>query len=277
MAIGEVASRFGLAPHVLRHWEAMGLLAPVRAEGERRRYNRDDLYRIAVILRAREAGIGLEDLREMLTATDPAVRREILRRHRENLARRIAQAQASLELIDCALDCDHEDFTSCSSFGRCSPSVSGRSRLKLRAMPPASPARVELDIVGEPARTLPGWDGNVHPALVVRRPAGSVLSVPPELADAMAGLNAKELAARVAALVGYPERDWFTAVYRWSDQPAPLPDAGLLVPAADPDVPDWLRPFGGEVIVPRNPADGIHTWRVSGSSGTTHTGTSSRW
>ncbi|WXK67305.1 MerR family DNA-binding transcriptional regulator [Nonomuraea sp. N2-4H] len=28
MAIGEVAARFGLAPHVLRHWEAMGLLSP---------------------------------------------------------------------------------------------------------------------------------------------------------------------------------------------------------------------------------------------------------
>ncbi|WP_327582274.1 MerR family transcriptional regulator [Nonomuraea sp. NBC_00507] len=116
MAIGEVAARFGLAPHVLRHWESMGLLAPMRVEGERRRYSRDDLYRIAVILRAREAGIALEDLRAMLTTSDPVVRRKILHRHRGDLERRIAQAQASLELIDCALNCDHEDFASCADF-----------------------------------------------------------------------------------------------------------------------------------------------------------------
>ncbi|MCK2217105.1 MerR family transcriptional regulator [Actinomadura sp. ATCC 31491] len=116
MAIGDVAARFGLAPHVLRHWEAMGLLAPARAEGDRRRYSRDDLYRIALILRAREAGIGLEDLRRMLTTTDPAARREILQRHRAGLLQRIAAAQASLDLLNCALTCDHEDFSSCRSF-----------------------------------------------------------------------------------------------------------------------------------------------------------------
>lgn len=116
MAIGDVAARFELAPHVLRHWEAMGLLAPARAVGDRRRYSRDDLYRIAVILQAREAGIGLEDLREMLTTAEPAARREILHRHRQSLVRRITQAQASLELIDCALTCDHEDFASCADF-----------------------------------------------------------------------------------------------------------------------------------------------------------------
>ncbi|TMR37375.1 MerR family transcriptional regulator [Nonomuraea zeae] len=116
MTIGDVAARFGLAPHVLRHWEAMGLLSPARAEGDRRHYNRNDLYRIALILRAREAGIGLEDLREMLAAAEPPARRKILHRHRADLVRRIAQAQASLELIDCALTCDHEDFASCAHF-----------------------------------------------------------------------------------------------------------------------------------------------------------------
>ena len=30
MTIGELAARFGLATHVLRHWEAVGLLGPER-------------------------------------------------------------------------------------------------------------------------------------------------------------------------------------------------------------------------------------------------------
>lgn len=116
LTIGEVADRFGLPAHVLRHWESVGLLAPARAEGQRRRYGPDDLYRVAVILRAKEAGFGLEDIRQMIATADVVERQEILRRQRAELARRIAEAQASLALIECALECDHDDFTQCDDF-----------------------------------------------------------------------------------------------------------------------------------------------------------------
>lgn len=101
---------------MLRHWESVGLLDPARAVADRRRYGPDDLYRIAVILRAKEAGFGLDDIRDMITTSSPAGRTAILRRQRAELARRIASAQASLDLIDCALTCDHDDFTSCPHF-----------------------------------------------------------------------------------------------------------------------------------------------------------------
>jgi MerR family transcriptional regulator, copper efflux regulator len=118
MSIGEVAGRFGLATHVLRHWESMGLLEPARAAGDRRRYRDTDLYRIAVILRAKEAGMELTEIHEMLTARDPAQRRAVLDRRRADLVRRIATLQTSLELVDGALQCDHEDFTECERFQR---------------------------------------------------------------------------------------------------------------------------------------------------------------
>jgi MerR family transcriptional regulator, copper efflux regulator len=95
MAIGEIAERFGLAAHVLRHWESMGLLAPARVEGDRRRYGRDDLYRVAVILRAKEAGFSLDDIREMIATGDPDGRRDILLRRHADLTRRVAEAEAS--------------------------------------------------------------------------------------------------------------------------------------------------------------------------------------
>ena len=38
-------------------------------------------------------------------------------------------------------------------------------------------------------------------------------------------------------------------VFRWSVTPAPLPDVGVWLPADDPRVPPWLRPFGGDVLV----------------------------
>ncbi|MCZ7379890.1 helix-turn-helix domain-containing protein [Micromonospora sp. WMMC250] len=116
MSIGETARRFGLAPHVLRHWESVGLLSPSRAVAGRRRYGPDHLYQIAVILRAKEAGIALDDIRQMFVAQNPTQRTATLRRHRAELAKRIAQAQASLELIDCALACEHDDITGCPHF-----------------------------------------------------------------------------------------------------------------------------------------------------------------
>jgi DNA-binding transcriptional MerR regulator len=105
-----------LTTHVLRHWESMGLLNPSRVSASRRRYGSADLYRVAVILRAKEAGFSLDDIREMFAAQDPAGREAVLRRRRAELAARIAAAQASLELIDCALECDHEDIAECPHF-----------------------------------------------------------------------------------------------------------------------------------------------------------------
>ncbi|MFF5262499.1 MerR family transcriptional regulator [Actinomadura viridis] len=78
LGIGEAAARFGLAAHVLRHWESAGLLAPARAAGGHRRYGPSDLTRIGMITRAREAGFGLDDIRAMTAAADPAGRREVL-------------------------------------------------------------------------------------------------------------------------------------------------------------------------------------------------------
>jgi MerR family transcriptional regulator, copper efflux regulator len=115
LTIGGVAAHFGLATHVLRHWEAMGLLAPARTGAGRRRYQPADLYRVAAILRAKQAGLALDDIRAMLTS-DPATRRGILRRQRDELAGRIAQAQTSLALLEQALACKHGDLATCPQF-----------------------------------------------------------------------------------------------------------------------------------------------------------------
>ncbi|GAA3090289.1 hypothetical protein ACFQ0X_04380 [Streptomyces rectiviolaceus] len=51
-----------------------------------------------------------------MTAADPAARQDILRREAEALRARVAAAQASLELIQCAVDCGQEDITRCGHF-----------------------------------------------------------------------------------------------------------------------------------------------------------------
>lgn len=114
LGVGQVAEQFGMATHVLRHWESMGLLSP-RRDGDRRRYTADDVYRVAVIRRAKQAGFSLDDIREMLDA-GKRERTAIMRRHQADLRNRIAVLQASLQMLEGALGCPHEDFTQCPNF-----------------------------------------------------------------------------------------------------------------------------------------------------------------
>jgi MerR family transcriptional regulator, copper efflux regulator len=105
MGIGELAARFGLATHVLRHWETMGLLGPARDAGGQRRYSRADLGRVAMILMGKEAGIGLREMGVLLSTANPMDHTDLLREHLAMLERRISQAQAAKELIEHALSC----------------------------------------------------------------------------------------------------------------------------------------------------------------------------
>jgi MerR family copper efflux transcriptional regulator len=116
MTIGELADRFGLATHVLRHWEAVGLLTPARRVSGRRRYGRDALARVAFIQQCKELGFGLEQVRAMLDTTDPAARKEVLARHDAELERRIESATAARELIAHGLRCPAPDFIECPNF-----------------------------------------------------------------------------------------------------------------------------------------------------------------
>jgi MerR family copper efflux transcriptional regulator len=105
LTIGELAARFGLATHVLRHWETMGLLAPERAVGGQRRYSDSDLPRVAMILMGKDAGLGLRELRDLLSAPDPMQHVDLLRRHVTVLEQRITEARAAKDLIEHALSC----------------------------------------------------------------------------------------------------------------------------------------------------------------------------
>lgn len=111
-----------------------------------------------------------------------------------------------------------------------------------------------LDILGLPERNLPGWDGRPHRVIGVTSPDGAVLSVPPESAeelrhryDVLRDLDA--LGVEVPAVVGMPTYGWFEGGFRWTTSPAPLPEVGVWLPHDDPLVPEWLRPFGGDVLI----------------------------
>jgi GNAT superfamily N-acetyltransferase len=63
-------------------------------------------------------------------------------------------------------------------------------------------------------------------------------------------------AETVPDLLDRPDQQLHTGVFRWCERPADLPEAGQWLPATDPVVPDWLRPFGSEVLIARDPDTG---------------------
>jgi MerR family transcriptional regulator, copper efflux regulator len=142
MTIGELSARFQLAPHVLRHWEAMGLLAPAARVNGRRRYTQEHITRVAMIVGGKSGGLSLEQLRALLAVRSPDDRRELLERHRADLQRRIREIEQSKAMIEHALDCEEHDFTKCPNFQRLVERLAAGARLQAAA--PRWGARVEL-------------------------------------------------------------------------------------------------------------------------------------
>jgi GNAT superfamily N-acetyltransferase len=108
-----------------------------------------------------------------------------------------------------------------------------------------------VTVVGSDRRTRPGWDGTVRVLAGVSTPAATVLSVPPNRVDAVRALgpDLETIAADVDQALGSPGGRFFSGVFRWSDQPAPDRGRGVWLPADDPRVPRWLRPFNGDVLI----------------------------
>lgn len=71
MQIGEVAERTGLSLRTIRHYEETGLVIPsARSQGGFRLYTGADVARLMVIRRMKPLGFTLEEMRDLLDATD---------------------------------------------------------------------------------------------------------------------------------------------------------------------------------------------------------------
>ena len=114
-SVGELAARFELETHVLRHWEDKGLLHPERDSAGRRVYGEDDAYRVAAILASKASGMSLDQIR---TLVDESVegRRDALRAHLDELDRRQAELERSRHMTKHALECRAHDITTCPGF-----------------------------------------------------------------------------------------------------------------------------------------------------------------
>ncbi|MER7519711.1 MerR family transcriptional regulator [Streptomyces sp. NPDC126499] len=71
MQIGEVAARTELSLRTIRHYEETGLVIPsARSQGGFRLYTETDVARLMVIRRMKPLGFTLDQMRDLLDATD---------------------------------------------------------------------------------------------------------------------------------------------------------------------------------------------------------------
>jgi MerR family transcriptional regulator, redox-sensitive transcriptional activator SoxR len=72
LLIGELARRAGVRPSAIRYYESIGLLPEPRRVAGRRRYSSEIQRTLAVIGVAQRAGLSLDEIRELLTASSGA-------------------------------------------------------------------------------------------------------------------------------------------------------------------------------------------------------------
>src|SRR4051794_27943383 len=110
------------------------------------------------------------------------------------------------------------------------------------------PAEAPVTVTTSEARTKPGWDGRVRPFEGVAAPDGAVISVVADAVDQLRDLGPSLDAAKpvIERVLG---GRLFAGIFRWSDHVPALEPLGVWIPAADERVPEWLKPFGGDVLV----------------------------
>lgn len=108
LSIGDLAAEYGLAPHVLRHWEDIGVLVPARRRGGQRRYTQEQRHRVAVVLLAQRAGMSLKQIREVMDSPHVEERRALLTSHLAELEERMARLREARQIVEEGMVCPHE-------------------------------------------------------------------------------------------------------------------------------------------------------------------------
>ena len=119
-SIGELSKKTGVKVPTIRYYEQIGLIdAPARSEGNQRRYGTTALERLEFIRHARDLGLSVESIRDLImlgrhpeSPCDRAdqIAREHLAAVRERI-RRLQSLEAELERI--ASGCGADNIKDC--------------------------------------------------------------------------------------------------------------------------------------------------------------------
>ncbi len=120
LSIGELSRRTGVKIPTIRYYEQMGLISPPeRSAGNQRRYSSAEQDRLSFIKHARDLGLKIEDIRELLAlAASPdqpcAGANRIAANHLTSIRERIRQLKRlEAELARMAIGCQGAKIKDC--------------------------------------------------------------------------------------------------------------------------------------------------------------------
>ena len=111
VAIGQAARRAGISARMVRHYESLGLLAPVaRTDSGYRQYAEADVHALRFIGSARVLGFSIEEIRALLQLWQDQERassqvKRIAQAHIDDLGARIAAMQAMQRTLQTLVSC----------------------------------------------------------------------------------------------------------------------------------------------------------------------------
>ena len=121
MTIGAVAALAGKRPSSIRYYEQIGLLPPAARVSGRRVYGADTVRTLAVIETGQRAGLTLDEIRTLLSASPGD--RAAIERLREVADRKLPEITALIERsevvrgwLECAARCECPSLDECSLF-----------------------------------------------------------------------------------------------------------------------------------------------------------------
>ena len=119
LSIGELSRKTGVKIPTIRYYEQMSLIsAPERSAGNQRRYSKSELSRLSFIKHARDLGLTIEDIRELLTlSAQPdmpcAEANHIAANHLASIRTRIAQLQSLEAELARMATCNADNIKNC--------------------------------------------------------------------------------------------------------------------------------------------------------------------
>ena len=115
VAIGQAAQRAGVSARMVRHYETLGLLAPVaRTDSGYRQYTEADIHALRFIRRARDLGFSIAEIATLLGLWQDKARasshvKQLAQAHIAALNQRIADMQAMQRSLQTLVQCCHGD------------------------------------------------------------------------------------------------------------------------------------------------------------------------
>lgn len=120
VSIGVAAQRAGVSARMVRHYEALGLLAPVARTGSGyRQYTEADVHALRFIRSARDLGFSIAEIATLLGLWQDKARasshvKRIAQTHIDALGQRIAEMQAMQRSLQTLVQCCHgNDLPDC--------------------------------------------------------------------------------------------------------------------------------------------------------------------